>query len=103
MSKHEHRQGLLSVLVERFESQHLARALSLKHAVAAGERIGEYDRAFLEAACREALESKHVVDGFPQYQPLFLRTVHLYREISDRALENEKKAFGIAGASLGSP
>jgi len=97
MSKHIHRQGLISVLVERFESQHLSRALSLKHAVAAGERIGDHDRAFLEAACREALESKHVVDSLPQYQPLFLSTVHLYREISNRALENEKKAFGIAG------
>jgi len=97
MTKHLHRQGLIGVLVERFERQHLSRALSLKHAVTAGERIGEHDRAFLEAACREAMESKHVIDSFPQYQPLFLSTVHLYREISKRALENEKKAFGIAG------
>jgi len=97
MTNQLHRQGLISVLVERFESQHLSRALRLKHAVAAGERIGDYDRAYLEAACREALESKHVIDGFPQYQPLFLSTVHLYREISTRALENEQKAVGIVG------
>ncbi len=95
MNKHFHRQALMSVLVERFERQHLSRALSLKHAVAAGERIGDHERAFLEAACREAMDSKQFVDSFPQYQPLFLSTVHLYREISNRALENEKKAFGI--------
>ena len=95
MSEHVHQKGLIGVLVERFERQHLSRALSLKHAVIAGERIGDHDRAFLESVCREAMESKRVIDGFPQYQPLYLRTVHLYREISNRALENEKRAFGI--------
>lgn len=95
MNDQTRRSGLITVLMERFEHQQLDRILGLKHAVAAGERIGDYDRDFLETVCHQAIQNKHVVDALPQYQPLFLQTVHLYREISKRALENEKRAYDM--------
>lgn len=88
-----HRNGMIAVLMERFERHQLNRILGLKHSVAAGQRIEDHDRDFLEALCHQALESKRVVDQAPQYQSLFLQTVHLYREISARALENEQQAY----------
>ncbi|MGB5833931.1 MAG: hypothetical protein WBG92_18355 [Thiohalocapsa sp.] len=96
MNDQSHRTGLMATLTQRFEGQQLSRILGLKTAVAAGERLEDHDRDFLEALCHEAMHSKPIVDGLPQYHMLFLRTVHLYREISHRALENEKRAFNIA-------
>ena len=93
MNDQTHHNGMITVLMEHFERQQLGRALGLLRAITAGERIQDHDWHFLEGACRQAIQSKSVVDALPQYQPLFLQTVHLYREISTRALENEKKAL----------
>ena len=87
----ENAEGLIELLVERFETQQLPRILELERSVAAGNTITEFEQEFLEAVCREAIQSKQLVDQFPQYQPLFARVVHLYREITTRALKNEKE------------
>jgi hypothetical protein len=89
-------QGLIELLVHRFETQQLGRILELKRSVSAGLPLTDYEREFLEEVCREAMESKHLVDQFPEYQPLFTKVVHLYHEISSRALENEQKGAGAA-------
>jgi len=89
-----HHNGLITVLMEQFESRQLERALNLQRAVSAGARIEDHDWHFLEGACRQAVYTKSLVDAFPQYQPLFLQTVHLYKEISARALENERSTLG---------
>ncbi len=91
-------ESLVEVLVERFEKHQLARILELKDMVAAGGTLSDYDRRFLEAVCREAMESKHLVDKFPQYQPLFARVVHLYKEITELALKNERGGAAATGA-----
>lgn len=103
MNEQRRREGLITVLMERFENQQLNRVLGLKRAVAAGERIGDHDRDFLEAVCHQAMQSKRVVDDFPQYQPLFLATVHLYKEITARALENERKTLNLDRAHSNAP
>ena len=87
----ENAEGLIELLVERFETQQLPRILELERSVAAGNTITEFEQEFLEAVCREALQSKQLVDQFPQYQPLFARVVQLYRKITTRALKNEEE------------
>lgn len=91
-------ENLIGVLVERFEHQQLPRILELRKLVTDGGVLTDYERDYLEAICREAMESKHLVDMFPQYQPLFAQVVHLYREITDLALKNEASGAGIPHA-----
>ena len=82
--------ALIAVLVERFEKQRLPRAQSLKQKVDRGELLDEFDIAFLEEVFSDATKIKPIVDRHPEYEELVARAVHLYREITDKALENEK-------------
>ena len=90
-------ESLIEVLVERFEKHQLERILRLKQQVVDGGLFSEYDRDFLDGVCREAMESKYLVDKFPQYQPLFAQVVHLYREITTMALKNEQEQAHAGG------
>lgn len=82
--------GVIAVLVERLEKQRLPRALSLKDKVDSGELLDEFDLQFLEQVFADAGNLKPLVDRHPEYQELASRMVHLYKEITDRAMENEK-------------
>lgn len=89
-------QDLIEVLVQRFETEHLKRILALRNSVAAGQTLTDYEQAFLEDVCQEAMHSKYLVDRFPEYQPLYARVVNLYHEITSRALANEQEQTGIS-------
>lgn len=89
-------QDLIEVLVQRFETEHLKRILALRNSVAAGQTLTDYEQAFLEDVCQEAMDSKYLVDRFPEYQPLYARVVNLYHEITSRALANEQEQTGIS-------
>lgn len=93
MTAKKHAGGIVAMLVERFESQHLGRLLALKRAVDAGGRLAEHQSAFLDGLFREIMLSKRYVDHHPEYQSLYTRVVGLYSEIVGRALENERRAF----------
>jgi hypothetical protein len=93
-----HARGVLAMLVERFEGQHLDRLLDLKAAVDAGELLGDYHSTFLARVFEEARKSKQLVDRHPEYQWLYTRTVRLYKEIAGQALANELRASAHAGA-----
>jgi hypothetical protein len=84
--------GVLQVLVERFNSQRLPRALDLKKKVDAGETLGDRDLQFLEEVFTAAHEIHSLADKHPDMQSLYANTVHLYKEILDKAMENENKA-----------
>jgi hypothetical protein len=82
--------GLIAVLMERFEKQRLPRALSLKDKVDRGELLDDFDLAFLEEVFADAHTIKPLLDRHPDYQPLAARMLGLYKEITDKAMENEK-------------
>jgi hypothetical protein len=87
-------EDLIRVLLQRFETEHLDRILALKKRVDGGQTLSAYEQTFLENVCQEALDSKYLVDRYPEYQPLYARVVRLYREITTRALENEQRERG---------
>lgn len=97
MNDPEMNRKLIQVLMQRFETEHLDRVLALKDRVAAGEPLTDSEQAFLEDVFREAVDSKPIVDRFPEYQPLYTRVVHLYHELASQALANEQRAGGAPG------
>ena len=87
-----HDAGLIAVLMERFEKQRLPRALSLKEKVERGELLDDFDLTFLEEVFADANTIKPLLERHPDYQPLAARMLNLYKEITDKAMENEKSA-----------
>lgn len=82
--------GLIQVLAEQLKSQRLPRALSMKEKVDRGETLDELDIRFLEQVFEDARSVSLVVDRHPEWQDLATKMMILYKEITDKALANEK-------------
>ena len=86
--------GLIQVLAERLENQRLPRALALKEKVDQGETLTEFDITFLEEVFEDAQRIQPLLDRHPDWQPLAAKMIHLYKEITDKALETHKAQGG---------
>ena len=82
--------GVIQVLAEQLENKRLPRALSLKEKVDGGETLDDSDIAFLERVFEDASAVGTLVDRHPEWQDLAAKMIQLYKEITDKALENEK-------------
>ena len=84
--------GLIQVLAEQLETKRLPRALSMKEKVDNGETLDELDIKFLEEVFNDAQSVSLLVDRHPEWQGLATKMMLLYKEITDKALENEKSS-----------
>jgi len=82
--------GVIQVMAEQLERTRLPRALSLKEKVDGGATLDELDIEFLEEVFRDAHSVSALVDRHPEWQDLATRMIQLYKEITEKALENEK-------------
>lgn len=92
MTDTSHDPGVIHALVERFNTQRLPRALDIKKKIDAGATLGEHDMQFLDGVFRDIETIKPLVNRNPEYQKLVTSVIQLYKEILDKAMENEKKA-----------
>jgi hypothetical protein len=83
--------GIIMALEERFEKQRLPRLLELKDKVDAGDVLDDSDIAFLEQVISDAMHSKPLMDRHPEWQGFCAYVIHLYEEITGKALRNEEK------------
>ena len=90
MDEHDKEDGVILALIERFERQRLPRILELKEKVERAERLDEAEMAFLEEIIADAMHNKPLIDKHPEWQKFCAEVVHLYEEITEKALENEK-------------
>ena len=84
--------GVILALMERFNEQRLPRALKLKKRVEQGECLSEPDIAFLEEVFKDANHVMPLIDKHPELQSIASRAISLYKEITAKALENEKQS-----------
>lgn len=82
-------EGVIQALLERLNEQRLSRLLALKQQVDAGEKLDDQDVSFLQQVYQDWEQAKPYIDRQPKYQDLAVRMVHLYREITAKALDNE--------------
>lgn len=90
MTESSKQSGVVAALLKRFETQRLPLALELKDKVDRGERLTDWDMAFMEQVQQDSQQIKALVDKNPEYQELYARAVMLYTHILDKALENER-------------
>lgn len=93
MKKSLEKLGVVTALLERLEKQRLPRLLSLKDKVDRGEVLSDSDLSFLKEVSADATRIEPLMDKSPQYQPLFVKLVGLYEDISSKALENEESSI----------
>lgn len=92
MTENSEDAGIITVLIERFESERLPRALDLKEKVDRGDTLNDNDIAFLEQVFEDANRLKPLLDRHDEYHKLVAQATSLYKEITDKALANEKSA-----------
>jgi len=82
-------EGAFVALVARGKKR-LARAERIKERVDAGERLTPTDIDFLEEVFRTSNENAALVERHPEWHEIYGKTVRLYKELMDKALENEE-------------
>lgn len=84
--------GVGMAILERFTTQTLPRAFEIKERVDRGELLSQRDIDFLHTLAERAEEIKPLVERNPEFQQVYAQAVHLYKEITQQALLNEKKS-----------
>ncbi|MGI9284695.1 MAG: hypothetical protein ACR2P1_04850 [Pseudomonadales bacterium] len=91
MTNSDEDDGTIAVVMERLHKYRLPRALDLKERVDRGELLSDIEIEFLKRVFADANTVMPIVDRHPEYQDLAARVIDLYYEITNKALENEKK------------
>ena len=83
--------GIFQSLIQEYELHRLPRLLRLKDKVDSGETINDVDFEFLCKEIKDACMTKHLTVSYPELEEFCLYMGHLFKEICDEAVENEKQ------------
>jgi hypothetical protein len=82
--------GIKAVLAKRMVEERLPKALELKARIDKGGVLNELDLNFLEQVVTDATALKPMMRDDPRVLEVAGRMMELYREITEKALANEK-------------
>jgi hypothetical protein len=82
--------GTIAVLAKRMVEERLPKALELKERIDKGGLLNELDLAFLEQVVKDAAAIKPLIDKDQRLKDVAASMLGLYKDISEKALENEK-------------
>jgi len=82
--------GVIAVLLERFNKQRLPRLLDIKKKVDIGKKLEDFDIVFLEEVLKDASSNMHLGDKHTELHELVAKVIHLYHSITEQALKNEQ-------------
>jgi len=84
--------GVIAVLAKRMVEERLPKALAMKERVDKGGVLNDLDLAFLEQIVKDSGQLRPLMEKDPRVKELAGQMLQLYRQITDKALENEKNA-----------
>ena len=82
--------GIILVILQRFENQHLPRLIDIKENLDRGEQLNTFDIEFLSEALHDIQSLLPSMDRHPEYKDLMAKVMHYYKAITDEAFSNEK-------------
>lgn len=82
--------GTISALLKRTKRR-IPNLLAIKQRMLEGETLSEVEVAELQGILGSANDTRALVDRHPELQALVIKMISLYEEITQLALENEKK------------
>lgn len=83
--------GVILAIVERFERQRLPTLLALKEKVYQGHALSDWEIEFLDRVIDDATRTLPLTVGHPELHGFCAHVIHLYKEVTEKALENEEK------------
>lgn len=89
-------EGVLTVVLERFQKIHLPRIMNIKDSVDKGGKLNQSEIMFLSEVFKDTQEYAHFVSHHQDFQNLFSHVTSLYDEIATKALNNEGKITKIS-------
>jgi len=89
MSNSNQDAGIIVALLDRMRTQRLPRALDIKEKVDRGERLDSFDIQFLQEVFEDAVAMQPKWSEHPELNQIIGTLIHLYHEITAKALENE--------------
>lgn len=82
--------GVLLVVAEEFRKHRLPRLLALRGEVENGKTLDNADIEFLDRIVDDASQTMPLTVDNPKLHEFCAHVVHLYKEVTEKALGNEK-------------
>ena len=90
MSDSNKDKAMIEVLLERMEKHRLPRLIDIKEKVSQNQKLDDYDIEFMDEVLSDTRDNQHFVqNGDDDIKALYMKVVSLYKEITEKALENE--------------
>ena len=85
-------QGVIAVLLKRFESDRYPRAQLLKEKVNNGAVLDNYDLSYLEHTLEDAHKVLAIISRHPEYASLAKEILVMYEKIMSKSQQNSNQA-----------